>query len=76
MLADADMSKKVRRAKVTYSYTADNSDELTLLPGQVYSIRGFKLFFHCSFFHCSFFIRGEGKGEGGGEQYQVCSTAV
>ena len=28
-------SKKARRAKVTYSYVAENPDELNLQPGQV-----------------------------------------
>lgn len=34
--ADIDASKKIRRAKVTFSYAADGMDELTLEPGQVY----------------------------------------
>lgn len=33
--ADIDLGKKIRRAKVTFSYAADNNDELELQPGQV-----------------------------------------
>ena len=33
--ADIDVGKKIRRAKVTFSYAADNNDELELQPGQV-----------------------------------------
>ncbi len=32
---DLDVSKKVRRAKVIFSYAADSADELNLQPGQV-----------------------------------------
>lgn len=37
-VADIDSSSRVRRAKVTFSYNADNADELTLMPGQVHDI--------------------------------------
>ena len=36
--AGMESKVKVRRAKVTYSYTAENPDELNLAPGQVCSL--------------------------------------
>lgn len=38
-IADTDSGKKVRRARVTFSYAADNADELALQPGQVRLIK-------------------------------------
>ena len=34
-MLDVSAAKKTRRAKVTFSYAADNADELSLQPGQV-----------------------------------------
>lgn len=38
IIIDIDASNRIRRAKVTFSYAADNNDELTLQPGQVFNI--------------------------------------
>ena len=37
-IPDMTQSKKVRRAKVSFSYAADNIDELSLEPGQVVEV--------------------------------------
>ncbi len=37
LFSESQVSKK-RRAKVTYSYTPDNEDELTLQPGQIVEV--------------------------------------
>ena len=37
-LSYSGISSKLRRAKVTYSYTADNDDELSLELGQIVEI--------------------------------------